>query len=277
MRMQRARLGQLSLEAVGQEREAGPHITHELCMREIHLLDRRWKVTHMQHDRTVRPHKERRLLDGIVTYGDDQICPVDRPMHVVPLGQRSRAHVEPGAASDRALAHLRVEERDLQALHETRQGLGQVRTACSRTQHHQGPLSLEDQFGCTIQCCARCNGPVNRVGWHGQYRRRSLAGDVFRQLEMRLGPGALNLATGAAFALLGAMPMIMITGQKGILSRKQARFQVVDMVSAMTPLTKMMPNSSTFIDEFQSYSSTACASIGTVSRAMNHILAKFKI
>ena len=39
-----------------------------------------------------------------------------------------------------------------------------------------------------------------------------------------LGPGALNLTTGAAFALLGAMPMIMITGQKGILSRKQARF-----------------------------------------------------
>ena len=32
-----------------------------------------------------------------------------------------------------------------------------------------------------------------------------------------LGPGALNLTTGAAYALLGAMPMIMITGQKGIL------------------------------------------------------------
>ena len=30
-----------------------------------------------------------------------------------------------------------------------------------------------------------------------------------------LGPGALNLTTGAAYALLGAMPMIMITGQKG--------------------------------------------------------------
>jgi acetolactate synthase I/II/III large subunit len=54
-----------------------------------------------------------------------------------------------------------------------------------------------------------------------------------------LGPGALNLTTGAAFALLGAMPMVMITGQKAILSRKQARFQVVDMVSTMTPLTKM--------------------------------------
>src|SRR3984957_16800153 len=54
-----------------------------------------------------------------------------------------------------------------------------------------------------------------------------------------LGPGALNLTTGAAYALLGAMPMIMITGQKGVLSRKQAGFQVVDMVSTMTPLTKM--------------------------------------
>src|SRR5271166_1533971 len=54
-----------------------------------------------------------------------------------------------------------------------------------------------------------------------------------------LGPGALNLATGAAYALLGAMPMVMITGQKSILSRKQARFQVVDIVSTMTPLTKM--------------------------------------
>jgi acetolactate synthase-1/2/3 large subunit len=54
-----------------------------------------------------------------------------------------------------------------------------------------------------------------------------------------LGPGALNFTTGAAYALLGAMPMVMITGQKGILSRKQGRFQVVDIVSTMTPLTKM--------------------------------------
>jgi acetolactate synthase I/II/III large subunit len=54
-----------------------------------------------------------------------------------------------------------------------------------------------------------------------------------------LGPGALNLTTGAAYALLGAMPMVMITGQKGILSRKQAGFQVVDMVATMRPLTKM--------------------------------------
>ena len=54
-----------------------------------------------------------------------------------------------------------------------------------------------------------------------------------------LGPGALNLTTGAAYALLGAMPMVMITGQKGIMNRKQARFQIVDIVATMTPLTKV--------------------------------------
>lgn len=54
-----------------------------------------------------------------------------------------------------------------------------------------------------------------------------------------LGPGALNLSTGAAYALLGAMPMIMITGQKGVLSAPQARFQMVDTIAAMKPLTKL--------------------------------------
>jgi acetolactate synthase-1/2/3 large subunit len=54
-----------------------------------------------------------------------------------------------------------------------------------------------------------------------------------------LGPGALNFTTGAAYALLGAMPMIMITGQKAIKSARQARFQIVDIVAAMRPLTKM--------------------------------------
>lgn len=54
-----------------------------------------------------------------------------------------------------------------------------------------------------------------------------------------LGPGALNLSTGAAYALLGAMPMVMITGQKGILSSRQARFQIVDVVASMKPLTKL--------------------------------------
>src|ERR1700744_56866 len=54
-----------------------------------------------------------------------------------------------------------------------------------------------------------------------------------------LGPGALNLTTGAAYALLGGMPMILITGQKGIMKSQQAGFQIVDVVSAFRPLTKM--------------------------------------
>ncbi|MET4493809.1 thiamine pyrophosphate-dependent acetolactate synthase large subunit-like protein [Bradyrhizobium sp. LA7.1] len=54
-----------------------------------------------------------------------------------------------------------------------------------------------------------------------------------------LGPGALNFSTGAAHAHLGAMPMVMITGQKAIMSSRQARFQIVDLVGSMKPLTKL--------------------------------------
>jgi acetolactate synthase-1/2/3 large subunit len=54
-----------------------------------------------------------------------------------------------------------------------------------------------------------------------------------------LGPGALNLTTAAAYAHLGAMPMVMLTGQKAIRASRQARFQIVDIVATMRPLTKM--------------------------------------
>src|ERR1700728_3931129 len=54
-----------------------------------------------------------------------------------------------------------------------------------------------------------------------------------------LGPGALNFTTGAAYAHLGAMPMLMLTGQKPIKNPRQARFQMVDIVGTMRPLTKM--------------------------------------
>jgi len=53
-----------------------------------------------------------------------------------------------------------------------------------------------------------------------------------------LGPGATNLVTAAAYAQLGAMPMLMITGQKPIKSSKQGHFQIVDIVDMMRPLTK---------------------------------------
>src|SRR3989338_7757891 len=53
-----------------------------------------------------------------------------------------------------------------------------------------------------------------------------------------LGPGATNLVTGIAHAQLGGMPMIVITGQKGIRERWQANFQVIDTVNMLRPLTK---------------------------------------
>lgn len=53
-----------------------------------------------------------------------------------------------------------------------------------------------------------------------------------------LGPGATNLVTPTAYAQLGAMPMMLITGQKPIKTSKQARFQILDVVDMLQPLTK---------------------------------------
>lgn len=53
-----------------------------------------------------------------------------------------------------------------------------------------------------------------------------------------LGPGATNLVTPAAYANLGGMPMLMITGQKPIKKSKQGRFQIINVVQMMKPLTK---------------------------------------
>jgi len=53
-----------------------------------------------------------------------------------------------------------------------------------------------------------------------------------------LGPGATNLVSAAAYAQLGAMPMVMVTGQKPIKTSKQGQFQIIDVVDMMTPITK---------------------------------------
>ena len=53
-----------------------------------------------------------------------------------------------------------------------------------------------------------------------------------------LGPGATNFVTCAAYAQLGAMPLLMITGQKPIKHGVQGQFQIVDVVRMMEPLTK---------------------------------------
>jgi acetolactate synthase-1/2/3 large subunit len=53
-----------------------------------------------------------------------------------------------------------------------------------------------------------------------------------------LGPGATNLVTAAAYAQLGAMPMVMVTGQKPVKTSKQGAFQILDIVGMMKPLTQ---------------------------------------
>lgn len=53
-----------------------------------------------------------------------------------------------------------------------------------------------------------------------------------------LGPGATNMMTGVAYAQLGWMPVIVITGQKPQNRSKQGAFQIIDVVSMMKPVTK---------------------------------------
>ncbi len=53
-----------------------------------------------------------------------------------------------------------------------------------------------------------------------------------------LGPGATNLVTPTAYAQLGGMPMVIITGQKPIKHSKQGQFQIIDVVDMLGPITK---------------------------------------
>ena len=53
-----------------------------------------------------------------------------------------------------------------------------------------------------------------------------------------LGPGATNALTAVAYAQLGGMPMLTVTGQKPIKHSKQGRFQILDVVAMMNPVTR---------------------------------------
>ena len=53
-----------------------------------------------------------------------------------------------------------------------------------------------------------------------------------------LGPGVTNFVTASAYAQLGAMPIMMISGQKPIKKSKQGRFQIIDVIEMMRPITK---------------------------------------
>ncbi len=53
-----------------------------------------------------------------------------------------------------------------------------------------------------------------------------------------LGPGATNLVTGVAHAQLTGAPLVSISAQKPIKENWQAKFQLVDVINLMKPITK---------------------------------------
>lgn len=53
-----------------------------------------------------------------------------------------------------------------------------------------------------------------------------------------LGPGATNLITGVTHAQLIGAPLVSISGQKALRGNRQARFQLIDIVSMLRPVTK---------------------------------------
>ncbi|MGO9377473.1 MAG: acetolactate synthase large subunit [Dissulfurispiraceae bacterium] len=53
-----------------------------------------------------------------------------------------------------------------------------------------------------------------------------------------LGPGATNLVTGVAHAQLIGAPLVSISGQKALRENWQARFQLINVVEVMEPVTK---------------------------------------
>jgi acetolactate synthase-1/2/3 large subunit len=70
-----------------------------------------------------------------------------------------------------------------------------------------------------------------------------------------LGPGATNLLTGIAYAQLGGMPLVALTGQKAALANWQGTFQLVDVVGAFRPISKW---------------STSVVSSRTIPRCVRH-------
>jgi hypothetical protein len=69
---------QTALNTIRQQFQARPDIANHLALRKVNPLHIGRRVADVDHLRTLRAHDERRLLDRIVTDGDDQIGAIDR-------------------------------------------------------------------------------------------------------------------------------------------------------------------------------------------------------
>ena len=105
-------------------------------------------------------------------------------MDIVLFREGRSAHVETRPAGDGAFAHLRIDERDMQARHEVGQGAGQVGPARRRPEHDQGPLGPSDERRRPVQGRAVGDGQVDRMRRHGRQVRARLGGDILRKFEM---------------------------------------------------------------------------------------------
>ncbi|MEY4583021.1 MAG: hypothetical protein RL701_7724 [Pseudomonadota bacterium] len=134
-----------------------------------------------------------------MTDGHDQICFADRQVNVVVFGQRGGAQKQVGIAVDRALAHLRVEERDTHATHERRQLGHEPAAVGGGADHDQRIASACDPIGGFAQTVVARQRRHDLVRRHGLDFGHSLRRDVFGQFEMHgAGPLGLGDAEGVA-------------------------------------------------------------------------------
>ncbi len=157
---------QLAFEPLGKRLDGGADVADHLGVRMVDLLDIGGLVADMDDLRPAGAlHQEGRLLDRVVADGDDQVGAFDGLVDVVALRERGGAHVEVGAAGDRALAHLGVEERQPRAPHEARKRLDQRGPVARRADHHERALCREDHLGRAVERggtgrrAARAGGP----------------------------------------------------------------------------------------------------------------------
>lgn len=175
----------VSLEVVCEGQHVGADISDELGIGIEHLFDVGGQESdmHQPAGATGLIHQERRLLDGVVADGDDQIRLVDGIVHVVPLGERRSSHVEVRAAGHCALAHLGIEERNAGPPDELRQGIDEAGAIARGTDHDERPARCADHAAHPRHRVSGGNRPVDGVRRH-QRGVRILGRNVLRKLQM---------------------------------------------------------------------------------------------
>ncbi len=129
-------------------------------------------------------HQERRLLDRLVPDGHDKVCAIDRPVDVIAFAQCRGAEIEIRRSPDSPLPHLRIEERDADAMNEVGKRRRKSRSTGTGAEHQQRKLRGQDQVGCALDGLRRGNRNLHGMGRHQRDVARFLLGDVFGQFEM---------------------------------------------------------------------------------------------